>query len=380
MKKAYRTTLLYTAFCISAINASCQLTTPAYLNYMQADSVHFPLQYYTDYMFPTNARYVLADTGIPMTNELLIQSFGVMFDTIIDANYKDTAYNPLVVRNITIDSIHVIIGQCNHSGTQDTIIVQIDSINVADNYLTPTVLYEDTVLLGLTGLSQGNNWLNPLTLAVKPNYPNGYLVNSSKFAVMVSFYGSKQDTMGFLPGFPYSNCKAGGSGVVPEGTDIGYSFGNIKANSITSGYQHFFNNTDTIPTLAGSTDGLYIRCTNPSSRYWYFQDNPVSAYINFTNTTGINELKTSGIYVSQNSPNPFRTHTEITYNLVASSNVLFTVNDLTGRELMNKLFASQEPGKYVITLEANQFAPGIYFYTFIVNGSSVTKKMVVGQD
>jgi hypothetical protein len=364
--------------------------TAAYLNYMQSDSIYFPLGYFTNYMFEMNSRYTLADTGIPLSNQLLIQSFGVLFDSLLDIRgvAKDTGYAPGIIKYITIDSIHAIIGHSDSSlgqNRQDTIIVQIDSIDAYSGYITSTVLRSDTIFTGdtskthMTGLSPGNNWLKPINIVVKPNYPSGFLVNSNKFAVTISYYGSKRDTFGFLPGFPYKTCLAGGSGPIPEGTQIGENFGTLKANSLTSGYKYFFNNDDTIPGISGSTGGLYLRCSNPSSKYWYFQDNPISAYIHFQDVTGANEFSENGFSVSQNYPNPFNKKTQITYSLTKSSKVEFAVYDLAGRQLVNNQYSIVAPGQHTINLEANQFSPGIYLYTFNVNGTAVTKKMVISQ-
>jgi hypothetical protein len=354
------------------------LTTPAYINYMQSDSAYFPLAYFTNYMFYMNSRYDLSDTGANLANELLLQSFGVMFDTIIDVNL-DTGYTPNIIQNITIDSLNIIVGQANTSHTPDTIIVQIDSVD-ATGYPTGTVLHSDTVFTGLVGLSSGNNWLNPYNLIIRPNYPFGYQVNYNKFAVTVFYYGAKNDTMGFLPGFPYVNCAAGGSGPIPEGTKIGNKFGTLRANSYTSGYKYFYgDSTRTIPTSAGATNGLYLQCTKPSSKYWYFQDNPIGAYVTFTNTTGVDELKANGFSVNQNYPNPFNKQTRINYNLTKEAAVNFTVCDLAGRQLVSNNVSSTGPGQHTITLDANTFTPGVYFYTFTVNGVNLTHKMVVTQ-
>ena len=373
---------------IPAILLLCTLSvksagqTQAYINYIQSDSAYFPLQYYTSYMFNTNARYTLADTGSPLSNELLVQSFGVLFDTVIDANHADTGYSSKVVGNITVDSLSIIIGHQIEPllpSHHDTIVVNFDSINVANGYLTPYIYYSDTIYTGSTGMSPGNNWLNPTNLIVRPAYPSGLQLNHNKFAVTVSFYGPKQDTMGFLPGFPYTTCLQGGSGIIPKETKIGAVFGNLTANSITSGYQYFFGRNDTIPTSAGSTNGVYLRCTNPSLHFWYFQDNPISAYITFQNLTGIKDVTGNCASVSQNMPNPFNRQSLINYRLTEPSQVQFSIVDVAGRVIQAMNFEGQVAGEHSIILDANRFSPGVYFYTFNINGSAITRKMVVAK-
>ena len=63
--------------------------------------------------------------------------------------------------------------------------------------------------------------------------------------------------------------------------------------------------------------------------------------------------------------------------LTKSSDVVFTVNDIAGRQLINTSYGNQAPGQHIISLSADQFTAGVYFYTFNVNGNSITKKMVI---
>ncbi len=204
MKKVYTVIIVLLAICLPVIKSTGQAmgayrvkgpipkaisrhriasgNTYAYLNYMQSDSNHFPLSYYTNYMFEMNSRYNIADTGIPLSNQLLIQSFGVLFDSLLDIRgaAKDTGYSPAIIQSITIDSIYAIIGHSNFDQkTQDTIVIQVDSIDAYNGYISSTVLHSDTIFTGdtaithLNGLSPGNNWLNPINIVVKPGFPAG---------------------------------------------------------------------------------------------------------------------------------------------------------------------------------------------------------------
>ena len=48
--------------------------------------------------------------------------------------------------------------------------------------------------------------------------------------------------------------------------------------------------------------------------------------------------------VGQNAPNPFNQNTQIKYNLTRSSDVVFTVHDLAGRELVRNNYTTVAPG------------------------------------
>jgi hypothetical protein len=132
--------------------------------------------------------------------------------------------------------------------------------------------------------------------------------------------------------------------------------------------------------LPNTTYGDFIgySCSSPSTfSAGPFQDIALFAEVSFRNPTGVNEVATSGLSVGQNYPNPFNKETTISYSLTKSSDVTFTIYDMTGRILTNNNYGSVASGQHTINLSANSFSPGIYFYSFNVNGSVVTKKMVI---
>jgi hypothetical protein len=94
-------------------------------------------------------------------------------------------------------------------------------------------------------------------------------------------------------------------------------------------------------------------------------------------TTAIPAIAKAGISVNQNYPNPFNKTTQITYTLDKSSDVTFSVSDITGRTLVNNIYSNSAPGEHTINLSASTLSPGVYFYTFNVAGIKVTKKMVI---
>jgi hypothetical protein len=85
----------------------------------------------------------------------------------------------------------------------------------------------------------------------------------------------------------------------------------------------------------------------------------------------------SGITFVQNSPNPAKDQTVISYQLNNSANVSLQVNDITGREVFATNFGVQSAGANQYTLNTSAFAPGIYVYTLMVDNSKVVKKMTV---
>ncbi len=83
-------------------------------------------------------------------------------------------------------------------------------------------------------------------------------------------------------------------------------------------------------------------------------------------------------YMKQNRPNPFNKETVIEYNIVESGTASILVFDMNGKLL--KTISVKIPGKGSVTINANDFNPGMYYYSLIVNDDEVdTKKMILTQ-
>ena len=79
----------------------------------------------------------------------------------------------------------------------------------------------------------------------------------------------------------------------------------------------------------------------------------------------------------QNAPNPTNSSTTINCYLdTYVSKAIIAVYDLNGLQL--KEYPVYHHGKNTVTIEANEFKPGIYMYSFLVDGKLVdTKRMVI---
>ncbi|HTB32174.1 MAG TPA: T9SS type A sorting domain-containing protein, partial [Bacteroidia bacterium] len=229
--------------------------------------------------------------------------------------------------------------------------------------------------------------------------------NGWNFAIQYTVHAPKtMDTVGMAFYFQgVNNCAGLGGSYVPEPSACGVPCGALTSiNTFQEGNWWFTkkgnlgdNTSLSWPiTAAGPAQGFY---ENVGNEYWAplsaallscctgcagdtlqydVQDLAITPYVN-TTPTGINSINTSGLSVAQNYPNPFNKTTQITYTLTKSSDVTFSVYDMTGRVLVNNVYTNSTPGKHEINLNANTFSPGVYFYTFNVNGSTVTKKMVI---
>lgn len=92
---------------------------------------------------------------------------------------------------------------------------------------------------------------------------------------------------------------------------------------------------------------------------------------------GLEEVKEGSVTDIQNVPNPFTKSTTILYTLDKPSEVSIEVFDLTGKKLLVKNEGVQTAGKQAVSINADDFAKGVYFYTIKTVNGNITRKMVI---
>lgn len=93
---------------------------------------------------------------------------------------------------------------------------------------------------------------------------------------------------------------------------------------------------------------------------------------------GSSSLKLTDASIAQNSPNPFKGSTIITYNLPQQgfNNAQVIVYDATGKRL--RMFNLSGQGRGTVNIDATALPAGTYQYSLVVNGNIIdTKKMVL---
>ncbi|NBC17872.1 MAG: T9SS type A sorting domain-containing protein, partial [Bacteroidetes bacterium] len=83
------------------------------------------------------------------------------------------------------------------------------------------------------------------------------------------------------------------------------------------------------------------------------------------------------VALQQNFPNPFNPTTTIRYSLPQSGAVTLAVYDLLGRQVTTLVDGVQTAGAHTVTLDASEWASGLYFYTLQANGQRQTRRMVL---
>jgi hypothetical protein len=102
--------------------------------------------------------------------------------------------------------------------------------------------------------------------------------------------------------------------------------------------------------------------------------------ISLTHTVLVTEadnLSRYGVALYQNTPNPFGASSEVHYELGTSSEVVFSIYDVTGRLVLENRLGKMDAGRHAVSMNASEFTKGVYFYNIKANGASLSKKMII---
>ena len=93
---------------------------------------------------------------------------------------------------------------------------------------------------------------------------------------------------------------------------------------------------------------------------------------------GVDEIANlNGINLNQNIPNPASNVTTFSFDLSQSRSVQFEIRDLSGRVITRLEEGTLGAGAHTVTYDVSALSSGLYTYTLIADGISITKKMVI---
>ena len=82
-------------------------------------------------------------------------------------------------------------------------------------------------------------------------------------------------------------------------------------------------------------------------------------------------------YLDQNYPNPFNPITKIKFSVPYFSQISITIYDVRGNLVKKLVNEDYEPGNYVINVNAQDYASGMYFYKLENGQESHVKKFML---
>ena len=158
---------------------------------------------------------------------------------------------------------------------------------------------------------------------------------------------------------------------------------NVADNATVSGYPHvlFYNKA------SGDTAIPYLHTVwseTPEANYYEVGYNK----LNLKQASGGGQQSASSVPIplkpslASCSPNPFRSHTQISYALPTAGNVSLQVYDASGRTVRTLASGFQRAGSYSVSWDARdsrgkQVPYGVYFYRLDAPGFRSVKKAVV---
>lgn len=117
-----------------------------------------------------------------------------------------------------------------------------------------------------------------------------------------------------------------------------------------------------VPVIGGSAIDIPV----PGVSYDLYVDNPNS----------LDDFNNHQFAVSQNIPNPFSGITEIQYQTLTPAVMQLEVVNMTGQRVHTQTLRASA-GTNQISLDANGWKPGVYFYSLSDGESKITRKLVV---
>jgi len=157
-----------------------------------------------------------------------------------------------------------------------------------------------------------------------------------------------------------------------EGDWLGAGFEHYGGSNVQYGESKFTqDNTAFIygPFGAGSAYDWYYTNEVPMVR---LNLNP-----NAVNTISEETVNTSGFELFPSFPNPTNGVTRVQFRLDRAADVNFEVIDMTGKVVYTLEMGTQAPGYNSISLDASEFAAGVYTYTLSVDGERSTDRLMV---
>jgi len=153
----------------------------------------------------------------------------------------------------------------------------------------------------------------------------------------------------------------------------------------------FFKMPLTLKIKFGANQDTVIRVMNDVNNQIFtfnFQQQPTQLVFDPNNdivlkdggtTVGMDEssFMPTGFFLAQNVPNPFSGSTIIQFETPCRSQVNISILDIAGKEIKVLFQGIQDAGAHEIVLNANDLAPGVYFYRMDAGNFSQSRKMLI---
>ena len=130
-----------------------------------------------------------------------------------------------------------------------------------------------------------------------------------------------------------------------------------------------------------NTAFIYGPFGSGSAYDWYYTNEVPMVRLNLNpnavNTISEETVNTTGFEMFPSFPNPTNGVTRVQFRLDRPADVNFDVIDITGKIVYTLDMGTQAPGYNSISVDASEFAAGVYTYTLSVDGERSTDRLMV---
>ena len=130
-----------------------------------------------------------------------------------------------------------------------------------------------------------------------------------------------------------------------------------------------------------NTAFIYGPFGSGSAYDWYYTNEVPMVRLNLNpnavNTISEETVNTTGFEMFPSFPNPTNGVTRVQFRLDRAADVNFDVIDITGKIVYTLDMGTQAPGYNSISVDASEFAAGVYTYTLSVDGERSTDRLMV---
>ncbi len=110
--------------------------------------------------------------------------------------------------------------------------------------------------------------------------------------------------------------------------------------------------------------------------YFLYDTTDIYTDADFT-VDGVQQINAPEFSISANYPNPYKGFTKFDVNMVKEGMVNVDVYNMVGQKMFAMSPVKMGIGTHTMTINANGFSAGVYFYRVTINGTSLTQKMIV---
>ncbi|MFT3884985.1 MAG: T9SS type A sorting domain-containing protein [Flavobacteriales bacterium] len=116
---------------------------------------------------------------------------------------------------------------------------------------------------------------------------------------------------------------------------------------------------------------------NNGTEWFYITGSPMVRLYLADAPVGVPEVRSNGLILGANIPNPFNDNTTIQYELPNARPVNITVTNVDGKVVLSRDLGQQAQGRHAYDVDATKLAAGVYSYTLTAGEDRLSRRMMI---